>query len=436
MIRSSLVVLVVLVLKPSCHSWSHQPLSRRTILRRLVPEAALVMGANYVLAETLPAAASETGSHQSVGPIILPSQKPGVIWHVARQQALPAIPATLKKIIHKEWFGTFTTATASAARNDAQSSSQTKCQANSGIVCISERHDDSEHHLIQLRCIRCLHGALEDRQRRGNKSAISHKSNAASPTAAPILTVGMECFQRGHQQYLDRFIHDPSYSLNHLNQDTKWDTTWGYDMLLYAPLLTYAKSKGIRLYGLHATDELVQAVLVHGVDAVPSSVLKGVVTQEPGHYQQYQQLMKVSPEQLVQNPTFLTHFDRMYQVQCFREEYMAESVLLEVNRHLKHPQGHWTAVLAGENHILGRGGIPSRALRRLSSSLLASTGSYSTQKILPKNRGVFTVMPRTIAFPMVANDAPDRMAAHYVWYVESDNLEKDQVNASPLRHQT
>jgi Haem-binding uptake, Tiki superfamily, ChaN len=172
------------------------------------------------------------------------------------------------------------------------------------------------------------------------------------------------------------------------------------------------------------------------VDAVPTSVLKGVVTQEPGHYELYQRLMHVSPAKLVENPTFLTHFDRMYQVQCFREEYMAESVLLEVNRHLKHPQGHWTAVLAGENHILGRGGIPSRALRRLSSSLLASTGPYSTHKMLPKNRGVFTIMPRTIAFPMVANEAPGRMAADYVWYVENDNLKKDQVNASPFRHQT
>jgi uncharacterized iron-regulated protein len=432
MMRSSLVALVVLVM--SCHSWSHPPLSRRTILRRL-PEAALVIGANSAAVETSPAATTGTES-QSVGPIILPSQKPGVIWHAARQQALPAIPATLKKIIHNEWFGTFNTATvASTAQNDAHLSQQ-EGKGNSGIVCISERHDDSAHHLIQLRCIKCLHGALEERQRSGTISAISQKSNAAIPTPGPILTVGMECFQRRHQQFLDRFVRDPNYSLNHLSQDTTWDTTWGYDMLFYAPLLTYAKSKGIRLYGLHPTDELVQAVLVHGVDAVPTSVLKGVVTQESDHYEQYQRLMKVSPEKLAHNPTFLTHFDRMYQVQCFREEYMAESILLEVNRHLKHPQGHWTAVLAGENHILGRGGIPSRASRRLSSSLLASAGPYGTHKLLPKNRGVYTVMPRTIAFPMVANEAPGRMAADYVWFVENDNLKKDQVNESPLRHPT
>ncbi|CAB9514776.1 Protein of unknown function, DUF399 [Seminavis robusta] len=247
------------------------------------------------------------------------------------------------------------------------------------------------------------------------------------------MTVGLECFHRRHQRFLDRYINDPSYKLNHLNRDTQWETSWGYDSLLYAPLLIYAKQKRIRLYGLHPTDEMVHDVLTKGIDAIPTSLLKGVVTQEPGHYEQYQRIMKVSPEKLARNPSFSKHFDRMYQVQCFREEYMAESVLVEVNRHQKHPQGHWTAVLAGENHILGRGGIPSRALRRSSSSLLA-TGHTPGMKLTPKNRGVFTVMPRTISFPMVANEAPGRMAADYVWYVENDTLKTGQVNASPFRN--
>ena len=131
---------------------------------------------------------------------------------------------------------------------------------------------------------------------------------------------------------------------------------------------------------------------------------------------------------LEQNPSLKAHFDRWYQVQRFREEFMAESVALMLRRHHHgqahhHHGGHWTAVLAGENHILGREGIPSRALRR------ASLSSETTSR---PSRGVYTIMPRTASFPIVASDAPSRMQADYIWFVENESLKANEVNMSPF----
>merc|ERR1719232_626805 len=134
---------------------------------------------------------------------------------------------------------------------------------------------------------------------------------------------------------------------------------------------------------------MVHSVMSRGLDAVPSSLVKGVESKQPAHY----------------------------------EQYMAESVSLQVKRFKSHEQGHWTAVLAGENHILGRGGIPCRALRK-SAKYLTKGESV--------NRGLYTIIPRTVAFPVIANDAPGSSSADYVWFVENDNLQSDKINASPF----
>jgi len=326
---------------------------------------------------------------------ISPVNKPGVIWHSAQKRALPAVPATLQKLIHHEWFG-----------NSAASSSID--YSTTGIVCISERHDDFEHHLVQLKCIQSLRSALG---KKGSTTGTKH-----------LLTVGMECFHRRHQEFLDKYIEVQSYGLRDLKRDTNWDKVWGYDFLHYAPLLTYAKSKNVRIYGLHPSDEMVHSVLSRGLDAVPTSLIKGVESHQPTHYAQYKRIMGLTAD-AQSNPHYMGIFNRAYLVQCFREEYMAESVSLQVKRYKSHKQGHWTAVLAGENHILGRGGIPSRALRK-SAKFLTQGDSV--------NRGLYTIIPRTIAFPVIANDAPGSSSADYVWFVENDNLQNDKVNASPF----
>ena len=61
----------------------------------------------------------------------------------------------------------------------------------------------------------------------------------------------MEAFRRQDQAYLDQYVENPEYSLAQLASDTNYQTEWGYDLLHYVPVLSYAKEKGIRLIGLN-----------------------------------------------------------------------------------------------------------------------------------------------------------------------------------------
>eukprot|EP00957_Ditylum_brightwellii_P116041 8852935-Ditylum_brightwellii.AAC.1 len=62
-----------------------------------------------------------------------------------------------------------------------------------------------------------------------------------------------------------------------------------------------------------------------------------------------------------------SYIERLYEVQCFREEYMAETAALHMTKQEQTNNPGWVVILAGERHILGRDGIPNRALRRMAS---------------------------------------------------------------------
>jgi len=114
--------------------------------------------------------------------------------------------------------------------------------------------------------------------------------------------------------------------------------------------------------GLHPSDALVDLVQTKCLASVPPSVIRNVSLNDRGHFRDFQrlalqQLDGVCPEALD------TLIHREYEVQCFREEYMAESVAL----HAGHRPDGWVAVLAGERHIVNRNALPFRALRRVTA---------------------------------------------------------------------
>merc|ERR1712194_843499 len=99
---------------------------------------------------------------------------------------------------------------------------------------------------------------------------------------------------------------------------------------------------------------------------------------------------------------------------------MAESIARH-QREYKKGNG-WIITLAGERHILHRDGIPLRALRR------------SKVKSGIQNRGVFTIVPRTVNFPIIAKEAPGITSTDYVWFVERDpsiKFDEESVNLAP-----
>ena len=192
-----------------------------------------------------------------------------------------------------------------------------------------------------------------------------------------------------HQGYLDRFVTDSDYTVNDLVHDTNWDVTWGYDIMHYLPILMFAKKSAVRIIGLHPSNEQIENVrqqtLVDSggcADAAKAAVFS------------------------------------------FRDDYMADTAATHMNRH---PDG-WVVLFAGERHILKRNGIPSRALRALAKGRLSLAS-------LPSSRGVFTIIPRTIHFPLFLTDALGMEEADYVWYIQRDPavpFKEHDVNDAPI----
>lgn len=377
-------------------AWSFGgPTPRRAIIRdkMLLP----MIGCAAQCASAKPAIATETEPRtSSSAPLVSNEFSSGILWRTASRDALPATPSSLANIMNDEFLG---------PASDGGSS---------GIVCISERHDDIEHHKIQLKVLMSLKKALKQR---------SQDERQQLP-----LSVGMEMFQRKHQIYLDNYIAKPEeYSIADLMRDTEWNSTWGYDMLHYLPLLMYAQRFGIRVLGLHPSVEEVERVALHGLsDDSSPPIITGVCTSDREHEEDFRRVaerhMSVSDFGGCAE-AMEAAIARQYEVQCFREEYMAETAATHI---ASRPNG-WIALLAGERHILKRNGLPFRALRR---------SANTTERFSTNNRGLFTIVPKTAAFPTSAKDAPGMELADYFWYVQRDpstGFKENEVNSSPMR---
>jgi hypothetical protein len=227
---------------------------RRDILLKSPAAAAVVaIGSALVLAK--PATITAMGSTSAVttstttaeedNTTKLPfpgSQKNiGVLWRTIRGQATPATPGTLNTLVHSELFG-------GGSDKDTSCSKET-----TGLVCVSERHDDFEHHLVQLHVIQSIRKALDQRHPvkvAAAKSKFNTFTRSGFFRSAPpgttgskttttdnnysskTFAIGMECFQRKDQPFLDKFIHsgstnplsivDTKYTINDLKRDVNW----------------------------------------------------------------------------------------------------------------------------------------------------------------------------------------------------------------------
>mmetsp|Transcript_20123 Transcript_20123/g.29875 ORF Transcript_20123/g.29875 Transcript_20123/m.29875 type:complete len:408 (-) Transcript_20123:181-1404(-) len=357
--------------------------------------------------------AAETNAHElpttpsTTNTPISAAESTGVLWRTETGVALPATPNSLSTIIKNEVLGALS-------------------KYSTGIICISERHDDYEHHKVQLKIMMTIKKVLKERVQKVDQK----------------FSIGMEMFQRKHQPYLDKYIAagSPSatgndeYTLQDLERDTSWDTNWGYDILHYVPLLFFARESGIRLLGLHPSDALVSMVEEKGLAGVPASIIDGVCVKDKGHRADFE--MQAAHRMSLADfggckEAMEMEIFRQYEVQCFREEYMAQSVAIQM---AKQPDG-WVAVLAGERHISGRVGLPFRTLIRVANLRNKQENAAKAAEDIA-NRGVFVIIPKTITFPMKAKEAPDMKFADYVWFVQRDpstRFHEDEVNPAPAR---
>lgn len=111
--------------------------------------------------------------------------------------------------------------------------------------------------------------------------------------------------------------------------------------------------------------------------------------------------------------------------------------------HLDQHSG-WMVVLAGSNHIEMRDGVPDRIAKRVGKNLArrerdgaAGRASTTLRKAVAASsnfRGVHTVVPKSVTFPVDAREFPERKYADFVWFVERDaGFVESRVNDAPTR---
>jgi hypothetical protein len=138
---------------------------------------------------------------------------------------------------------------------------------------------------------------------------------------------------------------------------TEYYDRWQFDYRLYAPILEFARGRGIPLVALNAPREISSKVAQEGIAGLseteraqfPAQLERGL----PGYRERLQAVFDEHPE--VQHMSF----ENFVEAQLIWDESMAERAA----RYLEaHPGGH-LVVLAGDGHVT-RSGIPARFTRR------------------------------------------------------------------------
>jgi uncharacterized iron-regulated protein len=208
------------------------------------------------------------------------------------------------------------------------------------IVFIGEYHDNYAHHQNQLHLIQQLH------------------------KKAPPIAIGMEMFQKPFQSVLDAYISGEIDEKTML-QKSEYFSRWGYDYLLYRPIMIYAKTHHIPLIALNLPKEITKHISKNGLASLSKSekapLPKSLDFTDTAYKQRLLALfsdpkhLQAMPKKHRPNPEYL------YQAQILWDETMAERAATYLQTH---PETIMI-LLAGNGHLEYRVGIPNRVKRRI-----------------------------------------------------------------------
>jgi uncharacterized iron-regulated protein len=205
---------------------------------------------------------------------------------------------------------------------------------NKQVIYVGETHTRYDHHLIQLEIIRQLHNIHPD------------------------MSIGMEFFQQPFQQYLDAYIRG-ELDEREMLRSTEYYDRWRYDYRLYAPILRYAREKGIPLVALNLPVEITQKVsrgeLDSLSDAERAQVPSDIDRSDKAYAERLENIFKQHPEG--QAPDF----EQFLTAQLLWDEGMAQRIVDYLNAN----PNRRMVVLAGSGHLAYGSGIPNRVARRL-----------------------------------------------------------------------
>lgn len=248
-------------------------------------------------------------------------------------------------------------------------------------IVAGEVHDKPRTHAAQLAVLRCA---------------------AALPDGRPLV-VGFEQFYRVHNPILEQYVRG-QISLPTLLRKTDWESTWGYDAALYAPLFAWCRAHGVQMVGLNVPRSMVTYVSQVGLNGLSpelrSYLPKDMDVTNSAHYKLFVQLIGVDSHALGSRSDDMREtLRKWFEAQCTWDEYMAETVRQTCE---SMPDARVVALI-GSGHVEGRVGFPNRIEKRLDERPL-------------------TIVPREVRWtnedgtPMPDINQPEKNVADIVWY--------------------
>lgn len=207
------------------------------------------------------------------------------------------------------------------------------------VVYLGETHDSSQDHKNQLKIIQEL-----------------YKNNTK-------IAIGMEMFQRPFQEVINQYL-EGKITEAELVKKSEYETRWGFDWELYAPILRFAKQKQIPVLALNTPSEISRKVSREGIEKLTDSEKQAIppITEIRLDNIAYRQMvLKAFEQHQSAGHGNSSSANRFFLAQVLWDETMADGIATFI----KANPDYQVVMLAGQGHIVYGYGIPSRVERRI-----------------------------------------------------------------------
>ena len=235
--------------------------------------------------------------------------------------------------------------------------------AQADVIYLGETHTDVADHIAQLEIIMAMHQAGD-------------------------VAIGLEMFQRPFQSVLDQYIAGEITEAE-LVEQSEYETRWGFDWELYAPIVRYAQSNQIPLLALNTPREITRKVAREGLTSLSGDELEHIppLDEIDTTDEDYQAMVAQVFGQHGGHGHSGPSFENFFAAQVLWDETMAEAV---ADYATAFPETQ-VIVLAGEGHVVFDFGIPSRVERRLGDDVLAYSVLLNSTSTAPQLADFFWV---------------------------------------------
>ena len=229
------------------------------------------------------------------------------------------------------------------------------------VVYLGETHDSEIDHQNQLKIIQEL-----------------HKKNQK-------IAIAMEMFQAPFQEIVNQYL-DGKISETQLIEKSEYNERWGFPWEYYAPILRFAKEKGLPILALNTPSEVTRKVARQGLSSLTPAERKFIppISEIRTDNQEYRQLiLAVLHKHQAGGHGNSASANRFFTAQVLWDETMASGIA----KFVRAKPNYQVVVLAGQGHIVYGHGIPSRVQRRLKgikqrSVLLSVPSGVTTKKAI------------------------------------------------------